>query len=185
MKKNLLSIIILALLIVNLGMTGFMMLSVMTTNSQTAKLISDIAAALELEANGGETGGFSGSASGQVAVTDMATWGFTGDDKLTITLKPDSNGQGYYMVVEVVFSLNKASADYETLGTDEQLESMKNLVKAKINDTLAAYSKEELENTEVGNLEIAKEQILESVQEMFNSNFIYDVNFSSILYAAQ
>ena len=44
MKKNLLSIIILALLVVNIGMTAFMMLSVMTTNSQTAKLISDIAA---------------------------------------------------------------------------------------------------------------------------------------------
>ena len=58
MKKNLLSIIILALLVVNLGMTGFMMLSVMTTNSKTAKLISDIAAALELEANGGNSGGF-------------------------------------------------------------------------------------------------------------------------------
>ena len=45
MKKNLLSIIILALLVVNIGMTSFMLLSVMTTNSQTAKLISDIAAA--------------------------------------------------------------------------------------------------------------------------------------------
>ena len=60
MKKNLLSIIILALLVVNIGMTSFMLLSVMTTNSKTAKLISDIAAALELEANGGNTGGFIG-----------------------------------------------------------------------------------------------------------------------------
>ena len=42
MKKNLLSIIILALLIVNIGMTGFMLLSVMTTNSQTAKLLRKI-----------------------------------------------------------------------------------------------------------------------------------------------
>ena len=98
MKKNLLSIIILALLVVNLGMTGFMMLSVMTTNSQTAKLISDIAAALELEANGGNTGGFSGSASGVVAVTDMATWGFTGDEKLTIALKPGEDFRAEYTI---------------------------------------------------------------------------------------
>ena len=53
MKKNLLSIIILALIVVNIAMTGFMLLSVMTTNSQTAKLVSDIAAALELETSGG------------------------------------------------------------------------------------------------------------------------------------
>ena len=179
MKKNLLSIIILALLIVNLGMTGFMLLSVMTTNSQTAALISDIAAALELEANGGTTGGFSGSASGNVAVTDVATFGYTGDDKLTINLKAGEDGKSHYMVVEVVFSRNKASADYATLGTEDQLASMKELVKSKVTNTLASYSLEELQS---GSDEIARETILEEVQELFGSNFIYDVSFSSVLY---
>ncbi len=180
MKKNLLSIIILALLVVNLGMTGFMMLSVMTTNSKTAKLISDIAAALELEANGGNTGGFSGSASGVVAVTDMATWGFTGDEKLTINLKPGEDGKTHYMVVEVVFSMNKASADYATLGTEENLANVKEVVKSEITNTLASYTLEELQS---GKDEVAREAILEHVQEMFNSNFIYDISFSSVLYS--
>ena len=180
MKKNLLSIIILALLVVNLGMTGFMMLSVMTTNSQTAKLISDIAAALELEANGGNTGGFSGSASGVVAVTDMATWGFTGDEKLTIALKPGEDGKAHYMVVEVVFSMNKASADYATLGTEENLANVKEVVKSEITNTLASYTMEELQG---GMDAVARESILENVQAMFNSNFIYDVSFSSVLYS--
>ena len=179
MKKNLLSIIILALLIVNLGMTGFMLLSVMTTNSQTAHLISDIAAALELEANGGSTGGFSGSASGNVAVTDVATFGFTGDDKLTINLKAGADGKSHYMVVEVVFSMNKASADYATLGTEDSLASMKELIKSKVTSTLAEYSMEELQG---GSVEEAKEKILDGVQEMYNSNCIYDVSFSSVRY---
>ena len=177
MKKNLLSIIILALLIVNLAMNGFMMLSVMTTNSQTAKLISDIAAALELEANGGSTGGFAGSASA-VAVTDMVTWGFTGDDKLTIALKPGEDGKTHYMVVEVVFSMNTASADYATLGTSDSISSMKDLIKGKITNTLASYTLEELQADDTA----AKEKILEEVQELYNSNFIYDVTFSSVLY---
>ena len=180
MKKNLLSIIILALLVVNLGMTGFMMLSVMTTNSQTAKLISDIAAALELEANGGNTGGFSGSASGVVAVTDMATWGFTGDEKLTIALKPGEDGKAHYMVVEIVFSMNKASADYATLGTEENLANVKEVVKSEITNTLASYTMEELQG---GMDAVARESILENVQAMFNSNFIYDISFSSVLYS--
>ncbi len=180
MKKNLLSIIILALLIVNLGMTGFMLLSVMTTNSQTAALISDIAAALELEANGGNTGGFSGSASGNVAVTDVATFGFTGDDKLTINLKPGTDGKAHYMVVEVVFSMNKASADYATYGTDDSLASMKELIKSKVTNTLASYTIEELQ---AGKDVEALETILEEVQELYNSNFIYDVSFSSVIYS--
>ena len=180
MKKNLLSIIILALLVVNLGMTGFMMLSVMTTNSQTAKLISDIAAALELEANGGNSGGFSGSASGVVALTDMATWGFTGDEKLTIALKPGEDGKAHYMVVEVVFSMNKASADYATLGTEENLANVKEVVKSEITNTLASYTMEELQG---GMDAVARESILENVQAMFNSNFIYDISFSSVPYS--
>lgn len=184
MKKNLLSIIILALLIVNLAMTGFMMLSVMTTNSQTAKLISDIAAALELEANGGESGGFSGSASGNVAVTDMATWGFTGDDnQIRITLKPSaSDSKTHMVVIECVFSLNTASPDYATLGTDERMESMRDLVKAIINDNLKVYTEEELQDANT--LELARTEILEQVQELFNSNFIYDFKFSSVMFTA-
>lgn len=180
MKKNLLSIIILALLVVNLGMNGFMMLSVMTTNSQTSKLIADIAGALELEANGGNTGGFSGSASGVVAVTDTATFGFTGDDNLTINLKPGEDGKTHYLVVDVVFSMNTASPDYATLGAEDRLASMKELVKSKVTNTLAAYSMEELQ---AGGLETARETILDEVQELFGSNFIFDCNFSSVIYA--
>ncbi|WP_026651279.1 flagellar basal body-associated FliL family protein [Butyrivibrio proteoclasticus] len=178
MKKNLLSIIILALLIVNLVMTGFMMMSVMTTNSQTAKIIADIAAALELEANGGQTGGFNGSSGGNVGVANIATFGFTGDEKLTITTKPGNDNKSHYMVVEVVFSMNTASGDYATYGTSESLESMKDLIKSKINDVLSSYSMEELQ----ADSSTAKEAILEAVQELYGSNFIYDVTFSSMLF---
>ena len=176
MKKNLLSIIILALLVVNLAMTGFMMLSVMTTNSQTAKLISDIAAALELEASGGSGGGFSGSASGTVAVTNIATFGYTGDDNLTISLKPGTDGKTHYMVADVVFSMNTAHADYATYGTEDSLAGMSDLVKAKVIDILSAYTMEELQ----ADLTPAKEAVLEAVQELYGSNFIYEVSISAI-----
>lgn len=177
MKKNLLSILILALLIVNLAMTGFMMMSVMTTNSQTAKVIADIAAALELEANGGETGGFTGSATAP-GIGNLATFGFTGDDKLTITLKPGADNKSHFMVVEVVFSMNTASGDYATYGTSESLDSMRELIKSKINDVLSSYTLEELQ----ADTTLPREQILEQVQELYGSNFIYEVTFSSMLF---
>lgn len=178
MKKNLLSIIILALLVVNIAMTGFMLLSVMTTNSQTAKLISDIAAALELEANGGNTGGFSGSASGNVGVSNIATFGFTGDDKLTINLKASADGKSHFMLVEVVFSMNTASSDYATYGTEESLAGMRDLVKGKVTSVLSSYTLEELQEDD----QKAKDKILDEVQELYGSNFIYEVTFSSVLY---
>jgi flagellar FliL protein len=176
MKKNLLSIIILALLVVNLAMNGFMLLSVMTTNSQTAKLISDIAAALELEASGGSGGGFSGSASGTVGVANIATFGFTGDNSLTISLKPGSDGKAHYMVAEVVFSMNTASADYATYGTSDSLTSMNDLVKAKVVDILSSHTMEELQS----DIQPAKDEVLEAIQELYGSNFIYEVSITAI-----
>lgn len=49
MKNNLLTIIILALLVVNIILSGIMMISFMGTNKKTADLVSDIAAVLNLE----------------------------------------------------------------------------------------------------------------------------------------
>ena len=176
MKKNLLSIIILALLIVNLAMNGFMLLSVMTTNSQTAKLVSDIAAALELEASGGAGGGFSGANSGTVGVANIATFGFTGDNSLTISLKPGSDGKAHYMVAEVVFSMNTAAPDYATYGTSDSLTSMNDLVKSKVIDILSSYNMEELQV----DLTPAKEKVLEAIQELYGSDFIYEVSITAI-----
>ena len=74
--------------------------------------------------------------------------------------------------------MNTASADYATLGTSESLAGMKELIKGKITNTLSSYTLDELQ----ANDEPAREKILEEVQELYNSNFIYDVTFSSVLY---
>ena len=55
MKKNMLSVIILALLIVNIVLTSVMMFSVMGASRKTAKLVDGIALALDLELNNGES----------------------------------------------------------------------------------------------------------------------------------
>ncbi len=49
MKKNLLSIVILALLIVNIVLTAIMMFSVVGINKKTASVVGNIASVLQLE----------------------------------------------------------------------------------------------------------------------------------------
>ena len=46
MKKNLLSIVILSLLVVNIALTAVMMFSVLKTNDRTAAIVTDIGAPL-------------------------------------------------------------------------------------------------------------------------------------------
>ena len=54
MKKNLISIVILALLIVNIVLTAIMMFSVTSTNKKTAALVTDIASAISLDLGSNE-----------------------------------------------------------------------------------------------------------------------------------
>ena len=49
MKKNLLSILILVLLLVNIALTSVMMISVIGTNKKNAELVTSIAAVMNLE----------------------------------------------------------------------------------------------------------------------------------------
>lgn len=49
MKKNLIAVIILAVLVVNTVMTGIMMFVVIPANQKTMELVGDIAAAIQLD----------------------------------------------------------------------------------------------------------------------------------------
>ena len=55
MKKNLISIIILALLIVNIVLTSIMMFSVNGAAQKTSALVTDIASIIKLDLNAGTT----------------------------------------------------------------------------------------------------------------------------------
>lgn len=176
MKKNLLSIIILALLLVNTVMTGFMMLTVLTTNNQAVKLIGDIAAALQIEANGGENGqGFSGSASGNVDIANVSNYTIA---DMTITLKDSGDGKTHYMLATVVLSMDTSNPDYETYGNAEKFPTYEDMIKSKITEVIGSYTLDEIRQYE----DEAKATLLEEIQEIFGSGFIYDVSFSSKVY---
>ena len=80
------------------------------------------------------------------------------------------------MLADVLFSMNTASADYATYGTSESLEGMSDIIKSKVIDTLSGYTLEELQS----DLQPAKDTILEEIQDLYGSNFIYDVSITAI-----
>lgn len=172
MKKNLISIIILALLVVNIALTSVMMFSVMTTNQKTTRLVGDIASALELE--------FS-DPSGQeqqveIPIADTATYKF--EDQLTIRLKDsDEDGKEHYFITSVSFSMNTKDKDYKKYG--ESIAEQADLLKSSVYTVISDYTLEELR---ADNNEKAARDILEQIQAMYDSKFIFKVNFIDFLY---
>ena len=172
MKKNLLSIIILALLIVNIVLTSVMMFSVTGTSKKTAALVNDIASVLELELEA--SSGSDEEAVVEVAMDDMEVYDIS--ETLTIPCKKGEDGKDHYYIADVSLSMNTKDSGYKKYA--ETLEAKESIIKSEIFEVFSQYTLDEvLEDTEG-----IKKEILGRLQEMFDSEFIYKVSFSGTLY---
>ena len=169
MKKNLLSVVILALLVVNLILTGIMMFSCVSANKKTAALVNDIASVLDLELTGG------GSNTEEVAAVSVAdTEIYNIADAMTVALRPSEDGKEHYCMCEVSFSMNKTHEDYETMSP--MVAAQESKIRSIIIGVIGGYTKEEAQ----ANQKAIEDAILEQVQQMFGSNFIYEAYFRDV-----
>ena len=97
MKKNLMSILILALLVVNIVLTSIMMFSMMGANKGTTELVKKIATVINLELN-------PGGSEPEVPISDMVPYNIA--DSMTIMLKSTDDTQ-HYMQLSVTLQMNK------------------------------------------------------------------------------
>ena len=168
MKKNLISVIILALLIVNIVLTAIMMFSVTGTARKTAALVDNITRALNLELT---SRGNSGRVS--VPMEDIATYDIA---EMTIELqRTEGDDSPHYFVGAITLSMNTKDKDYKTYG--EALESKESLIKSEITDVISNYTAEDARD----NQDMIKSEILERIQTMFDSEFVFSVAFSDIM----
>lgn len=170
MKKNLLSVIILALLIVNIVLTSIMMFSVTGTSKKTAALVSDIASvlSLELEAGGGDE---AAKTAVEVSMENMDVYDIS--EVLTIPCKRGEDGKDHYYITNVALSMNKKDKGYKKY--QETLAEKESIIESEIFEVFRNYTLDEvLEDTDA-----IKAEILERIQKMFDSEFIYKVSFSN------
>ena len=173
MRKNLIAIIILALLVVNTVMTGIMMFSLIQTNSKVVTLVGDISSAIQLDLGIAGSGNVD-TGSGAVAMADISAYNLT--DTLTIKLASDPEGDGkdHYAVVGITLSLDTTNDDYATYS--ESMATNEGLIKDEINKVIGSYTYSQIQSMSASDLQ---EQILEGLQQMYNSQFIIGVSFSS------
>ena len=169
MKKNLISIIILALLIVNIVLTAIMMFSVTTTHRKTAALVGDIASAISLDLGTCENGEQEEEI---VPMADVVTYTIA---DMTIPLKKGEDGESHFAMLSVTLSMNSKNKDYKKYG---DLTTREDLIKGEIIEAVGQYTLEEV-NTDP---QILKDNILSRIQGLFDSDFIFDVTLSSSLY---
>lgn len=165
MKRNLLSILVLALLVVNIVLTAVLMFSVVGTNNKVAALVTDIGTILQLD-----MGTESGDSGQDLNVEDIEMYNIA--DSMTIHLKTAEDGKDHYCIVSVALSVNTKHDDYKKHGTS--IANYESLIKGEVDQVIGSYTKEEAE----ANKEAIANEILTRIQELYDSTFIVDVVFT-------
>ena len=81
------------------------------------------------------------------------------------------------MQVSVSFSINNKADDYKKYGSGD-LSAQQDLIKNEIVTVFESYTLEDAK----ANQDTIKKEILKRVQKLYNSDFIFNVSFSNILY---
>ena len=176
MKRNLLSILILALLIVNLGMNGFLLFNVMSTNSKSAKLIGDISAAIELEKNGGVTAPGSGPDFSAISVS-MQDTGYYELAAIgsNFKLKNGEDGGEYYVQTGIQLLINKKDKDYKQYN-EETIATMQSTLYSIASEVISSYTISEAE-ADTSHSVIKNTMLQRFSQRLDGSQIIYDIDF--------
>lgn len=182
MKKNLISIIILALLVVNIVLSAITLFSVAGTNKKTAALVTDIASAIKLDLETGER--VETAATVSVPMEFVVTYDIT---EMIIPLKKSApvagadgemsvDNKDHYVQISLTLSMNSEHEDYATYS---DLTTRESLIKGEINDVVAGYTIEEMRDRETINA--IESEVLTRIQALFDSEFIYNVTVTSAL----
>ena len=171
MKKNLVSIIILALLVVNIVLTSVMLFSVAGTMKKTSSLFNGIAMALSLEIGEDAT---EAAEKENVPMENIAVHQIA--DEMTIPLAIGVDGKDHFCMVSVSLSLNTKAEGYKEHGAT--IAEKEDLIKGEIVSAIGSYTIEAAK----ADTDAMREDILKRIQKLYGSEFIFEVVFREIFF---
>lgn len=167
MKRNLMSVLVLALVVVNIVLSAVTMVSIISTNKKTGDLVNNITTAMNLQLT--NPGGTVIPGNTQVALADTKMY-----DVGTMTMRLASepgDSSDHYLKCDISLSMNSQHEDYATYG--ESMDEYLSLIKDAIQTEVSQHTR-----ADCNDMETLKEDILYAVQGVFGSDFIFRVAVS-------
>ena len=169
MKRNLMSVIILALCVVNLILNALLVFVLMPASKKTDKLITEIASILDLELKN-STGG---DATHDVANTAV----YTLENDATINLKADGTGENHYAIVSLSVAMDTKAEDYTSIST--ALPTTESWMLDATRSVISSYTYAEINEPEIQ--AIVQKEILQKIQEKYNTTCIYRIDYKNFM----
>lgn len=169
MRKNMLAVFILALTMANLVVSSINLMVVTPALKNTNAFVAKVAAAIELEQLENKQ---------EVGLDEMENFVLTkSSESIIINLKSTEDDENSYAVIKgISLTLNTKASDYSKV--KKQLEKNTLRVQDLINTTYESYTKKEAKNRKSQ----IKNEILDKLAELFESEVIVDISFGSITY---
>ncbi len=166
MKKNLITVLIFALCLINLVFNILLVFVFMPSANKTNKLITDIAKVLDLEL-ASQPGAYGG-----VGIGDLDQYQL--EQGNAINLASDGSGVVHALQFGVTINLNTLAEDYDDV--KKNVEASTSMIYDICRDTIGKYTYTQVIDTEVQKQ--IKEELLVQLKEMFGTNeCIYSVSF--------
>lgn len=164
-----LTIIILALGVINLVLTAVVIFVCVPSANRTNNLINQVSSVIDLELESEEQ-------EEKLGPTDLKSYVIASESgSLTLNLASGKDGKEHWGQLDsVTLYMNTKAEDYEKLSAT--LEIKQNKILEIVRNTITSYSYEEAKS----NREKLKIEVLKKVQEDFASKFIVDLTFDNL-----
>lgn len=166
MKKNIFTIIIMAITLINTILLAVLIFVIVPTSNKTNQLVNRVASIVDLELESPE------DKAASVGVADIEVQKIS--EKMTVNLKK-SDDKNHYALVNLSLSINSKHEDTEAL--TPKIAENENEIMEIVTEEFAKYTIDEV-NDKKNDI---KEKVLMRIQDYFNSDFIINVSFGNII----
>lgn len=168
MKKNILTVVIMASTVMNLILTIVMVFSIVPAMNKTNKLIDKVASVIDLEIDKEEAE--------NIPVENLEAYDIAFESKQTINLKPDEGDkESHFVVIDgIVVSFNKEADDYEKVS--ESVKAANVYVTDFVKEAISEQSISTLNESAV------KQAALAKIQEFYGSKCIVRISLSGFMF---
>lgn len=167
MKRNMLTIVAIALSLVNLIFTGILVFTIVPTAKATNNLIANVASIIDLELE-------SDTAAEAIAMSDLEAITFENGMQINLKSVPGDKLDHYAVIDKVSIYLNKNAEDFKKL--NESIKNYESTISEMVSYGFSQYTKEEVQN----NRESIKMAVLKKIQDKFGTQTIADISFKNL-----
>ena len=168
MKKSLLTLITLALVRVNLVLTAITAISIIPEVKQANELVAKVSEAIDLDVE--SASGVSGRSN--IPISDLVYYNLA--DKITVNLKPGSDGNSHMAVLTVSLELNSKHKDFTTL--QGNLDTQNNMISSEISSIVSSYTYDNIQDS----MNEIQQTVKERLAGIFGNEFVVGVNITPL-----